>query len=123
MKRFSDAASYLHIGERVILDYPSFQLENVKLYSRLSQLYRTLRNFGRASDYQLKHAQIRDSVYSEDLTNNLMRIEANHLEQENLRKIESQNEILALNQRIINRQNWINWLSTIIIFITSGLTG
>src|SRR5687768_2126017 len=44
-KRFSDAASYLHIGERVILDYPSFQLENVKLYSRLSHLYRTLRNF------------------------------------------------------------------------------
>lgn len=120
-KRPNEAAHYLHIGERIIMDFPTFNLENLKLYSRLSDLYRTLRNFEMASDYQFKYKQLRDGVYSEELTNNLMRIEAENLERENLRKIEAQNEILALNQHIINRQNMINVLSIILILISIGL--
>ena len=120
-KKPNDAARYLHIGERIIMAYPAFNLENLKLYSRLSDLYRTLRNFEMASDYQFKYRQLKDDVYSEELTNNLMRIEAENLERENLRRIKSQNEILALNQHIIDRQNIINVLSIILILIIIGL--
>jgi tetratricopeptide (TPR) repeat protein len=122
-KRPNDAAFYLHIGERIIMDYPAFNLENLKLFSRLSDLYRTLRDFETASDYQFKYTQLRDDVYSEELTNNLMRIEAKNLERENLRRIESQNKILALNQHIIDRQSMINRLSMILILITICLAG
>lgn len=119
--RLREAASYLHLGEALVVDYPAFMLENVKLYLQLSDLYRSLRKFERASDYQLKYAQLRDSLFSEELTNNLMRIEAENLERDNLRKIESQKQILALNEHIIDRQKTINRLSLLVILIAAGL--
>lgn len=71
--------------------------------------------------YQANYIALKDSIYSEELTNNLMRIESERLEKENLRKLEAQNEILVLNQYIIDRQKTINRLSLLVILIAAGL--
>ena len=77
--------------------------------------------YRKASDYQFKYITLRDSIYSEELTNNLMRIEAENLEKANLLKIEAQNNIIALDQQVIDRQNIINRMSVLMGLIGVGL--
>jgi tetratricopeptide (TPR) repeat protein len=112
------AAYYLEYGAQLIRAYPSFSLERVKIYSRLGQLFRSVRDYKKASDYQALYILLRDSVWSEELTNNLMRIEAQFFEKENLKQIASQKELLALNEGIINRQRKINTLFLTLISVS-----
>ena len=119
--RLKEAAYILDTGEKLVINYPAFRLENIKLYSRLAQLYRNTKNYRKASDYQLKYIALRDSIYSEELTNNLMRIEAENLQKENLVRIESQNKIIALDREVIDRQNIINLMSVLMAVTGAGL--
>ena len=54
------------------------------------------KNFKKVEFYQSKYITLKDSIYNKELTTNLMKIEAEHLEKENKEKIEFQNRILAL---------------------------
>ena len=54
--------------------------------------------------YQEKYISLKDSVFNEELTKNLMKAEAEYQEKENKARIESQNKILALNEEVIYRQ-------------------
>lgn len=119
-KAYDTAAAYLKRGEDLIANHAGFNLEKIKLYSRLIHLYRTVRNFRNASDYQFRYIQLRDSVYSEELTNNLMRIEAGHLERENLSKIASQKAMISLNEAVMVRQDVINSLLLLAIVISTA---
>jgi hypothetical protein len=63
----------------------------------------------------------RDSLYSEDLTNNLVRLEAEHLERENQAKIASQKALLMLNQQAMEDQTLINKLSVVLLCVSVAL--
>jgi tetratricopeptide (TPR) repeat protein len=119
-KRFYEAASYLHAGEELIINHASFNLEKMKLYARLSALYREANDLRNALDYHVKYSQVKDSVYSTELTEKLMRVEAQYLERANLTKISSQEEVIKLNQAMISRQAVINRLIIVLALISVG---
>lgn len=82
--------------------------EFIKIYSLFCQLYNKTKNFERIAFYQQKYIQLKDSVYSEQLTNNLMKLDAEYQERENKAKIASQEQILSLKERVIRQQNITN---------------
>lgn len=115
---YGSAYVYLSAGEGLLREYPSFKLEASKLFSRFSELYHHTRRFERAYYYQLKYAAMSDEVYSADLTRNLMRIEADHLERENLAKISSQEELLALKESELASQQLTNRLVVLLALLS-----
>jgi tetratricopeptide (TPR) repeat protein len=106
---------YLLQAEKLIDLNTSFNLETIKILSTFSELYLKLRDYRRAALYQSKYIELKDSIYNEELTTNLMRTQADFLERENRNKIASQNHVIALKEEIINRQNVLN--------VVSGLLG
>jgi tetratricopeptide (TPR) repeat protein len=108
INRVDLAEQYLRHAEKLISADTPYNLELIKVYSQLSQLYANSSDLRKLSHYQNLYIELRDSIYDEELTTNLMRIEAEHLERENKERIESQDKILALNQEIIFRQKVAN---------------
>jgi len=102
------AESYLREAEKLIASGTPYNLELIKVYNSLFKLYTKSSNFQKVALYQQKYIQLKDSIYSEELTRNLMKIEAEYLERENNAKIEAQNKILALNDEVIFRQRFLN---------------
>lgn len=111
------AELFLKVGEALLCEYPSFKLEASKLFSRLSELYYHTEQFKKAYDYKVKSAAMRDEVYSAYLTRNLMRIEADHLEQENLEKISSQETMLTLKEKEISSKRTTNRLIALLALV------
>lgn len=106
--RIMDATQYLSLAEALINAGTPYNLEVIKVYSRFIELYNKTRNYEKATFYQQKYIQLKDSIYNEELTNKLMKIEAEHLGRENKAKIESQTQILHLKEAIIDRQQLLN---------------
>lgn len=107
------AVHYLEAAEALIQQDSTFNPEMIKIYSRFFQMYNKMKNYERAALYQQKYIQLRDSIYNDELTTNLMKLEAEHLEKENQARIEAQNEILNLKEEVIERQRLLT------IFITA----
>ncbi|MBT1699343.1 tetratricopeptide repeat protein [Fulvivirgaceae bacterium PWU4] len=102
--RIKDAAQYLRTAEVLINAGAPYNLEVIKIYSRFIELYSRTGDYKKATFYQQKYIQVKDSVYSEELTNKLMKVETEYLERENNAKIASQAQILHLKEAVINRQ-------------------
>jgi hypothetical protein len=112
------AIQYLKEAEDLIKPGASFNLELIKIYSAFSRLYNNTKSFKKVAFYQQKYIQLKDSVYNDELTANLMKIEARHIEAENQAKIEAQNQILELKEQAIHRQKILN-----IVIVLFGLVG
>ena len=67
---------------------------------------------------------LRDSIYSEELTQNLMAVQAEYEQRENKAKIESQNNLLVLKEEIIGKQQWLNILAvaTVLLLVAFVIT-
>ena len=102
------AENYLDKAEKLIIRGSSYNREMIEVYRQLFSLYKKSENFEKVAFYQGKYITLKDSIFGEELTTNLMKIEAEHLEKENKAKIESQNKILALNEEVIIRQKYLN---------------
>ncbi|HMG89897.1 MAG TPA: tetratricopeptide repeat protein [Chryseolinea sp.] len=102
-------------------DMSAHRQATINLYHELFDSYGQMKNFQKMSFYQNKYIQLKDSVYNEELTTNLMKVEAEHLEKENKAKIETQEKILALQNDIISRQRMINIFVGIAGALTIGL--
>ena len=89
-----------------------FNLELVKIYNELFQLYEKLGDYKKVAFYQSKYIHLNDSIYSEEVTTNLMKVEAEYLERKNNAKIDTQEKILALQNDVIVRQRLINIFAT-----------
>jgi tetratricopeptide (TPR) repeat protein len=89
------ATRYLAEVELTMQQAP-FGYELIKLYPRLSLFYKRTGNVKKRIFYQEKCAQLMDSIYSRQLTNNLMKIESDYLERKNKAKIAEQDELLTL---------------------------
>jgi tetratricopeptide (TPR) repeat protein len=80
----------------------------LELYGQLAKFYQQRGDIHQVAHYQAKYIDLRDGVYNEQLTTNLMKVEAEYLERENKAKIEAQAKILELSDEIIVRQRALN---------------
>lgn len=80
-------------------------------------MYNKVKNHERASFYQQKYIALKDSVYNEELTINLMKIEADYQERENRAKIAAQEQVLRLKEEIINGQQILNIVASTLVLI------
>ena len=115
--KLSAARLWLNRAETLIRTNESYKLENIKIYAQFSELFTKSKKFQLASRYQRKYIQLKDSVFSEQLTLSLMKTEADFLARENAAKVEAQNQIISLKEEIIKRQSLLN-----IVSIVLGLT-
>ncbi len=122
--RLAIAEKYLREAEALVEGGVPFNLEMVKIYRELFQLYEKMGDHRKVAFYQSKYIQLNDSIYSEEVTSNLMKVEADYMERENKATIETQEKILALDKEIIKRQRVINVfegiaaaLSIILVFV------
>ncbi len=99
---------YLKEAETLISSGMPYNQEMINLYARLFLVYTKSKNFEKVAFYQGKYIELKDSIYTTELTTNLMKVEAEHLEKENKAKIDSQNKILALKEEVISRQRFLN---------------
>lgn len=103
-----EAEHYLRAADHLFEKEVPFNMEAIKVYSELSELYLRLRKFERASFYQSRYIELRDSIYNEALMTNLMKIESNYLQRENEAKIDMQGEIIELKEKMLARQKVLN---------------
>lgn len=113
-KEMGKATLYLETAEKLIAKSGSFNLEMIKIFKRFSQVYDKTGDFKNALRYQKKYNQLKDSIYNDKLTKNLMKLEAAHLEKQNQARIAAQNEVLALKDSAIERQIALNILVGIV---------
>lgn len=113
-------ANQLHKVERYLIEAEklvpetSYEGETINLYRQFFLLYEKTGNLKKMALYQEKYIQLKDSVYSEDYTNSLMRVQAEYLERENKTKVAAQQQMLDLKDEIIMRQNWLNILAGVV---------
>lgn len=93
----------------------------IQTYRQFSVLYLKVDDFYNTAIYQEKYIRLRDSIYSEELTQNLMALQAEYDQKENKAKLESQNKLLALNKDVINRQRWLNILAITTVLLLLAL--
>ena len=77
-------------------------------YLLFSSIYRKQNDFEKASSYQSKYISLKDKVYSEELMQNLTRIQGDHFEEENLKRIQALKENVALKEKSIRQQKQVN---------------
>jgi tetratricopeptide (TPR) repeat protein len=120
--QMSMATQYLKVAEKLISQSEPYNLEMIKIYAQFSQMYSKIGDYKNAAFYQQKYIQLKDSVYNEELTTNLMKIEADYLDRENKAKIEAQEQILSLKEEIINRQKTLNIIVSILIILVASFS-
>ena len=118
--RHLDASRYLESATKLIRENTSFNLENIKIYFRLAQLHSDLRDYENAFHFQRLYSQLKDSVYNEETTRNLMKAEANFLERDNSAKISAQSEMLALNEALITQERGKNKILVVLALVFSA---
>src|SRR5688572_19806781 len=106
--QISKAEKYLKEAESIIGTNSPFNFELIRIYAQFFKLYQKSGDFEKIALYQNKYISLKDSVFNEALTKNLMKAEAEYQERENRSRIESQNKILALNKEVIYRQKIAN---------------
>ncbi len=114
--QLTKASSFLKEAEELIKDSTVFNLELIKLYSRFIELCEKNRDFKRLADYQKKYINLKDYVYNEAVTSNLMKIEAEHLQRENTARIEAQKQVIALTEKNVENQRLLNLLTGMVAF-------
>lgn len=108
--RLHEAEQYLKEAED-LADETSYNLEVIKLYKQFFLLFEKTGDFERMAFYQGKYIHLKDSVYNENFTNNLMRVQAEYLERENKAKIAAQQQMINLKDAVIVRQQWLTVLA------------
>lgn len=117
-KRMREALYYLDEADKKIEQGAPFNLEKLKIYSSLIELHSLLKDYKKVAHYQGKYIHLKDSIYDEALTTNLMQIESDYQERGNQAKIAEQNEVLNLKEEIINRQSILNIMTGLLAIIT-----
>jgi len=106
--KISIAEKYLRETEQIIQKKSPFNLELIGIYAQFFKLYQKNKDFEKMSFYQNKYISLKDSVFNDEVTKNLMKAETEYQERENRSRIESQTKILALNKEVMYRQKIVN---------------
>jgi tetratricopeptide (TPR) repeat protein len=107
------AEQYLKRAEAMAKDAP-LNRERISLYFRFAALYKRREDYTNMADYQEKYILLKDSIFSDQLTNNLMRIESEYQEWKNKTQLTAQGQLLALKNEVITRQNLLNILAGVV---------
>lgn len=118
---FFQAEKLLKEGEDIINNGIPFNVEKIKIYSSLAELYLGLKNFEKAAIYQSRYISLRDSIYDESLTTKLMKIESEYLARENQLKLAVQEERIILKEEMIRKQKALNIAITTLAITAVGL--
>lgn len=108
------AEHYLRIAEELIQQGVSYNMELMKVYHEFAALHERKGDLKSVVHFLRRYMALKDSIYDDEVTTRLMRIEAAHIEQEKNAKIETQNRMLVLNAEVISRQR----IATIFAFTT-----
>jgi signal transduction histidine kinase len=85
----------------------------IEIYKEFSNVFRQSENFEKASYYQGRYIHIKDSIYSNELIENIAKVQTNYAERENIKTI-------ADNQVIIRQQRYLN-TAIAVIAVLAGL--
>lgn len=116
--QFKQAEHYLLEAEQLDNEWMPFNRERAKIYKQLFEVYSRLKDYVRVAIYQSKYITLKENIFNEELTANLMRIEADYLQREHNAKIEAQGKILALNNDIIKRQRLLSIVIGIVALLS-----
>jgi len=111
---WEEAGRYLKKAEGMIDAGIPFNLERIKVYAQLGNLYLKLEDYKRATYFQSLYISLRDSIYDEAVTTSLMKIEADHRNQQNQIKIASQKAIILDKDQLIRTQTFMNVIAGIL---------
>lgn len=115
--RLVEAAVYLSKGEGLFEPGVPLNAEKANIYSNLAELNLRRENFERASHYQRLESRMKEIVFNEDLSRNLMRVEADRIEKQNAARVAEKDRVLALQGEIIQRQNMLNLISAFLLVV------
>ena len=104
----SRAESYLKHAEKFIGKDAEYNSELAEIYATFSTLYHKSGDYKRIVYYQDKLIALRENIFNEEVTSNLMKVESDFLEREHNARLEAQNKIMVLNEEIISRQRIVN---------------
>lgn len=107
------AEQYLLEAESLLQKTP-FRYEVRDIYSRLSILYKRIGNRHKRILSQEKYIQYSDSIFNRTTLSNLMKVESEFHERRNKARITQQEQVLALRDEVINRQQVVNILVSIV---------
>jgi tetratricopeptide (TPR) repeat protein len=111
----------LREAEMLLDDNTHYLPSSIRLSHELLTSYGELQDSRKMSLYQAKYIQLKDSMFTESMTTNLMKVEADYMEKENKTKLEAQGRILALNSDIIKRQRILNVVVGIVALLSIAL--
>lgn len=101
------ALTFLSEAER-IANSGNFQQPLMEVYKMFAIIYERMDDFKNSSFYSKRYSDLRDSVLSEELINNLADVQAKYAERENLSTI-------ADNQKVIRAQRNLNYAIAFIV--------
>jgi tetratricopeptide (TPR) repeat protein len=94
---------YLHEA-LAIAESADFADRLIQLYEEVSKGYVEMHDYEKSTFYLNKYIKLKDSIYNDELTKNLTRVQTEYAERENQKTIVAQKQILALNVELIARQ-------------------
>lgn len=116
--KLTEAQRLLKEGEDIIEKGIPYNLEMIKVYEELSEVYREMKQFEKASFYQTKYIVLKDSIYNEALTTNLMKVESQYLEHENKSTIAAQKHDIISKEQVIQRQLIFNLMAGSLVIMS-----
>lgn len=108
----TEAKKYLEEAERLVKSLGYNELL-IRIYSKFSQLYNQTADFQKASAYQGKYIQLKDSIISETFIKNMAKIQSDFEERKNIATIASK-EVAIKQQRDLNA-------AVVVIAVLAGL--
>lgn len=115
-KDMKTAEKYLKESE-VLGSNNSFSGIRLMTFKLLYELYTLYSNDKKTVSYQKKYIRLRDSIYNEELTQQLTIAQIEYEQQANVVRLKSQTEMLALKEESITRQENISTLTYIAAFL------
>lgn len=113
----SSAQPFVLEAERIFSSNSFYKYGLIQMCKQLTDLYQKMGNDRKVAYYQGKYIHLKDSVYSEALTTNLMKVEAAFLERENRAKLAAQGRVLELRNDIIARQKVLNIVAGVVAIL------
>ncbi len=116
---FQRAGAYLDQAQKLISQSIPFNMEMIKVYGQLGELYLRIEDYERAAFYQSHYIVLRDSIYNETVTTSLMEVESEYRQKANLSKIEAQTAIIANRDKTIGRQQALTTVVGLLCIMTA----
>ena len=86
-----------------------------------AELYKKSNDYKSANLFLKQYVELKDKIFDSEVQRRLMRVQTQFAERENLARIESQSNILALQEEAIQRQKLLNVLIGAVAFLTTVL--